>query len=52
MIRDYKYFAFTLICDISNELEIDPAELFYQYDFSEEEIEEYYEWLECYTKEQ
>ena len=44
-MRNYKYLAFQLINDISNELEIDPAELFYQYDISEEEIEEYYNWF-------
>lgn len=46
MIRDYKYLTFQLINDLSNELEIDPAELFYQYDFSEEEIEDYYNWFD------
>ena len=39
------YLVFQQINDISNKLEIDPAELFYQYDLSIDEIEDYYNWI-------
>jgi hypothetical protein len=45
-MRDYKYLAFRLILDCSNELEIDPAEILAQYDMSEDEIEDFYKWVE------
>lgn len=44
-MRDYKIFSFAVLTDIANELDIDIAELFAQYDFGEEEIEDYYNWF-------
>lgn len=48
MKRNWRLLAYNLILELSNELEIDPAEILNDYGFSDREIKYFYKWSNEY----
>lgn len=43
-MKNWKIRTFILLTDMANEKDIDIAELFYEYNFNDKEMKDYYEW--------